>query len=227
MMFKSVSDVDAETVVRCEKSLHVLLLDLSLRPDNEQVGSGGGGNEEQFMAIMQAENNLDSSIENVEVKLDELFWSPTFLKSSIVELRKVLNGKAMPGKFKELKDVMSLYGDATSEVEKIWAGKIVDLSVFNRMNQLHIISCLFVKMRDDLDATGITPGIINLGKFLQDVSAEFILMPMRQFIGLERLVRHNFDEDEAFQKITRKVDIELDQLRRSLKTDGKFKIDGT
>ena len=72
------------------------------------------------------------------------------------------------------------------------------------MEQLILASILCQDLAMDLDAGSIKK-VRPIGAVLMDFPAEIILLAVRRHIQIERLVRHDMDEDPIFMRVLTKV----------------------
>lgn len=107
------------------------------------------------------------------------------------------------------------YMELLPMVEEIYAGK----DVSDRYNKLEpskkLVACMIVCARfaAQLDKTDreLPPSVKYIGKFLNKVAHETVLVAVRSQIQIERLVKHSLDEHESWRDVLGKINKEVDQ----------------
>ncbi len=201
-----------------------IITELGCRKDNYHVGTGLGGNNFHLLILMGIDHKLSSS-SKVELQWsltrNRLEWGAQWLNQiryvdirhkldevvpTIAESRKYLalaledisgteNLRSALEKNKEhFPQVMACLKGETYSFDK-------NLSNVDKL----ILACVMCQdLARDLD-NGITKKVQYIGSALYEFPTEIILLSIRRHIQIDRLVRHNLDEDPVFVKTLDKV----------------------
>jgi hypothetical protein len=211
-----------------EEKFNRLIVDLGLREDNYYCGSYMGGNNFQLLALMSMDHNLTSSKDTIEVNKDGISWGADYLiNTNLRKIRRQLD-KAFAsikekhkyialalnslvtikdGEYcsKSFKDAYKEQSAAFPKVMKaLDEGEYVNVHLLDLPEQ-YIAACLLcIKLAEDLDAKDME-SIGNIGTILNKFAPEVVLMSVRKFIGLSRLIGHDLDGHPIFGKLLTKI----------------------
>jgi hypothetical protein len=198
-----------------------LLTELGLREGNYHVGTGLGGNNFQLLVLLsfkhtlvkrnvdiQADNNriawsadwlINTPRRDIRAKLDEVFYL-------IAEKHKYLAiALAEVAKSDSMKDIVKKYPEQFPQLLRAISNKGYQFDKDLPYTDQLIIACIMCQeLSARLDA-GDRSTIQSTGSALNDFPTEIILMSVRRHIQIERLVKHNLDEDPVFMKTLKKV----------------------
>ena len=212
------------TVKACQSKFDWLAVELGVRKENQYCGSGLGGNNFQLMALMDMNHSLSSrpmislkfSTTNgslvwgsnwlqyftraqIRHKLDEVF--PTIVESFKY---KALALEAL-AESNNLRSTLNVHKDQFPQLTACLAGKLylfdANLSNVERLIQAFVMC---QELAVDLDNNDLSR-VQTIGAALYEFPSETILLSVRRYIGISRLVKHNLDEDPIFNKCLRKV----------------------
>lgn len=109
------------------------------------------------------------------------------------------------------------YMDLLPMVEDIYNGK----DVSGKYNTLEpgkkLVACMIAcaRLATQLDkaetVSDLPPSVKHMGKFLQKVSHENVLVAVRSQVRIERLIKFNLDEHPEWQQVLLKINKEVDQ----------------
>ena len=162
--FKEITDAHKTAI----KKFAALMLELGCRKDNEHVGSGLGGNENQLLTLSSFNHtlSLDPNLE-IEVTDKEIVWGEGFLN-------------------KDMKTIRGVLDEVFVSISQVAADKSVS-------PQIKTACDLCEKLAKELDA-GDTSNIDSVEKTLSTYDPEIVLYAVRKFVSIERLVKYNVDE---------------------------------
>jgi hypothetical protein len=225
MKFSYLDDkLGVNLAVDAKKKFDSLFLELGVREDNCHVGSGLGGNNFQLLVLMSLEHKLlgiDKKHMDISVNKNSICWSAEWLKKttmgnirrtldksfdSIVEHHKYL-ALALEdlSRIHDLRISLEKHKDQFPEVVKCLESKSFHLSPkLTVVDQLIIANILCQELATDLDK-GDNSRIQIVGSALNQFPVEVILMSIRRYIQIERLVKYNLDEDPIFSKCIDRV----------------------
>jgi len=211
-----------------EEKFNRLIVDLGLREDNYYCGSYLGGNNFQLLALMSMDHNLTSSKDAIEVSKDSISWGADYLiNTNLRKIRRQLDKAFASIKEKHKYIALALnslvtikdrkycsksfrrafeeQGDAFPKVKKaLDEGVYVNVHLLDLQEQ-YIAACLLcIKLAEDLDAKDME-SIGNIGTVLNKFAPEVVLMSIRKFIGISRLIGHNLDKHPIFGKLLTKI----------------------
>jgi hypothetical protein len=193
-----------------------LAIELGTRKNNQHIGSGIGGNNFQLLTLLSFRHVLTH--ESIKVKFvgKEIHWNSNYLRHS--KLRKIRNDLNIAfDSLKEKHKYMALALDALPKsanfadvyeqqvmhfpkIEKIFHyGKYENILNLSLVEQLIASYLMCMKLAEQLDC-GDSTNVENAGRVLYKLPEEIVVMSVRQFIGIERLIKHNLDEDPIFYK---------------------------
>lgn len=227
-------DLTHDIVKDCKRKFEGLLVELGVRKNNEHVGTGLGGNNFQLVCLFGMSHEL-SSEHNLKIKFvskdNTMTWGADWLATtSRLEIRKELdrvfetvkeghkywalmiesiaNSTALRASLKD-------YQDSFPELTKCLEGQCYKFQGWlGPLSQLLLAFIMCQELAADLDR-GDTSKVHTIGAALYDFPAEIILLSVRRYIQIDRLVRFNLDEDPIFWKTLKKVNTRVDDERRN------------
>ncbi len=197
-----------------------IITELGIRKDNEHVGSGLGGNNFQLLVLLNLKHTLVKR--NITIKATDggIAWSAEWLtKTSLRDIRKELDKafadikeqhkylaialEPLANSF-NMRAVVLQHRSDFPELVKALEGKTYTLATLSYLEQMILACVLCQDVSCRLD-NGDTSTMQAIGSALYDFPTEIILLSIRRFIQIERLVRYNMDEDPVFMKTLNKV----------------------
>lgn len=180
------------------KKFQGLTLELGVREDNEHVGSGLGGNNAQLFGLMSLRHELVSD-PNLTIDYDNhrVRWGYEWLDSSKRKAQRYELDAKLPV------PRTATFDDVRNDPRFAYGPNIANLDL------LLFASKLCQDLATDLDngiENKITPTAMALSGFPQEI----ILVAVRRYIQIERLVRHNLDEHKEFGRILHTISKEMD-----------------
>jgi hypothetical protein len=211
-----------------------LMVELGLREDNYHCGTGLGGNNFQLLTLMSFQHSLEKSLgkdyggvhcyygagadpyidweadwlintpkKDIRAKLDEVF-------STIKEEHKYLAvALADLAKSNSMRDTVMKYPDQFPKLIAALGQPYHFVSDQLPLDQLIIACVMCQELSAHLDSStkllSDKSFIQSIGSTLYDFPAEIILFAVRKYVAIDRLVRHNLDEDPVFGKTLDKV----------------------
>lgn len=226
------SNVDGKLTVMEHKAARArfdwLLTELGIRDTNEHVGTGLGGNNFQLLVLMCFEHRLvhDKKI-TIQVEKDHIKWgAPWLTDTKKKEIRWYLN-EIFPA-IKEKKKYLAVAMEALSGSGMLRDKIIQHSEQFPRLvralegktyrfqrglsgiDQLILAFVMCQELSDHLDQDD-TSLVQPIGAALADFPMEVILLSVRRFVGIERLVKWNLDEDPVFGKMLTRINRVVDK----------------
>jgi hypothetical protein len=206
-----------ERVVAAARNFQKIIVELGVRETNKHVGSGLGGNNFQLLTLMNLKHSLVKKT-TIQAEGNSLRWGAKFLQeTSLANIRHHLDDKflsilernkylALPLQImadypEQLRQGFVKYQEHFPQLTKALQGRNFtfdpDLSLWE---MLVIAYVLCQDLAKDLDA-GITNYITSVAIALDAFSPEIVLLSVRKYIGIERLVHHNLDEHVYFSRV--------------------------
>jgi hypothetical protein len=201
-----------------------LTTELGLRETNYHVGSGLGGNNFQLVTLMNLQHELSSDDITIEVKSDRIVWGAKWLaKAARKTVRFELDAKfpTILEKHKYLTLALQILADNPDSLREGFAKHkehfpklmraLNDKSfVFDpSMSGLEKLVMAYIVCQDlavELDrGAGTFTKVSAAAAVLIQFPPEIILLSVRRYIQIERLVRHNLDEHPDFLKVLNNV----------------------
>jgi hypothetical protein len=178
-----------------------LLLELGVRDDNTHVGTGLGGNNFQLYSLLGVKHSLMKLHKGIIVTHDDgIYWdAETLAFMPRLDMRKKVDTiiplveERYPGAFLFSKE----FGDAT----KINYLKLVSREMQGALLNAQVLCSGLAK---ELDA-GDTSNILMTAKLLEVMPFEIVLLAVRKFIGIERLVKFSLDEHSRLGPILHRI----------------------
>lgn len=208
MKFNSIKANIASAIVKqCQDKLTDLAIDLSVRETNCHVGSGLGGNNFQVLTMFGMNHSLCNRDISIDIEDDAFIWGSKFLtNSSLVSIRHTLDktfdnikdfNKLMPIMFlneSNIHKTLKAYENNFPYLKDIFDGNVcVDLKNISLNQQIIIAFIITSKLANELD-NNITKNIASVGLTLAHFTPEVILLAVRKYIGIERLIKFDIDE---------------------------------
>lgn len=142
-------------------------------------------------------------------KGEEKGWSPSLLNKKVCGCV----GKDAGIKYS---NYYEHYQQLLPMIEQIYQGKDVS-STYNTLEPTkRLVACMITcaRLATQLDQSSETeppPSVKHVGKFLQKVSYENVLVAVRSQIQIERLVRFNLDEHPDWEQVLNKINKQVDE----------------
>jgi len=195
-----------------------IFMELGVRKDNEHIGSGLGGNNFQILTLLTCKHHLvDESATGTIIQLrftNHMYWGINHLADDdlrtirqnidiffpeIPEKAKLmaLSLQALPKNANFIQVVEDHLREFPKVANVIRDGKYKHVNRLSTHEQLMVAYILCVRLAGELDK-GIKKNIQMVGQALDNFSDEIILMSVRQFIQIQRLVKFNLDDDAIF-----------------------------
>jgi hypothetical protein len=193
-----------------------LLVELGVREDNSHVGTGLGGNNLQLVTLMGFAHNLVKRPIDVRVDDKRMTWGVDwFLSASKKQVRARLDQvfETIDEQHKYLAAALTdltkpnMMAIPTAEHKQRFPQLIKALESKNyRLNPaltmveqlvLACVMCHELSLRLDKGDTSL---VSSVGKALYDFPYEIILLSVRKYVGIERLIRFDLDEYPAWAK---------------------------
>jgi len=208
------------------KKFTQLITELAIRDTNYHCGSGLGGNNFQLLVLMALEHNIGHTNELIDLyRYDNehtiLIWDTAWLiNTPMTDIRKKLD-EVYPS-IEESKKYMALAFEslASSNNLLITVYKHADQfpKLFGQLNGdrftidpalsnidlLIHASVLCQELATCLDNKDMSM-TKKIGYALHKLPVEMVLLSVRRYIGIERLVEHNLDEEPVFSKALNRV----------------------
>lgn len=205
-----------------------LLTELGVRDTNEHVGTGLGGNNFQLLVLMCFEHRLvddkkttiqveknhinwgakwftDTKKKEIRWHLDEIFPAIKEKKKYLAVAMEALSGSGM------LRDKVIQHSEQFPRLVKVLEGKTYRFPRgLSGIDQLILAFCMCQELSDHLDREDLSL-VQPIGEALSEFPLEVILLSVRRFVGIERLVKWNLDEDPIFGKMLTKVNKVVDK----------------
>ncbi len=197
------------------KILAKIMVELGIRETNEHVGSGLGGNNHQLLVFMTMKHHLISSDKDISIVNNNVYWSVEFLIGhKMRHIRPIIDKE-----FALISDdnkliALALHTAANnptlvlSTLEKtlpqivifyyneFLSGQVLNLSKLSYSNQFMVSLLLCAKLSYFLDNNiDTTKYKMLVGKTLDSVEPEILLLAVRKAIRIDRLVQHYLDEN--------------------------------
>lgn len=200
-----------------------IIIELGVREDNYWVGTSMGGNNFQLVTLMNLRHELvnDSRI-TIEAKPNRILWGSRFLRNAkLINIRHELNAKfpsileknkymALPLQIladhpESLRQGFMKYKAHFPKLAAALEGK--SFRYDSSMTHWEMLIAAFVLCQDlasDLDK-GKRDNITPIAVALMPMPPEIVLLSVRRYIQIERLINHNLDEHPEFLKVLEKV----------------------
>lgn len=199
---------------KCQEKLTALAIELATRKDNYHVGSGLGGNNFQMLVLLGMEHHLSNADIFIASKNNTFIWGTDFLMdNSIASIRKELDkafknvkeyNKLMALMFlnpTNLNEVINSYEDNFPILKDIFSDKRSgDFKNLSPHQQITIAFIMCAKYSFELDNKN-KKNTKMVGQSLATLSPEIVLLAIRKYIGLERIINHSLDEHPSWENI--------------------------
>ena len=197
-----------------------IITELGIRTDNEHVGSGLGGNNFQLLVLLNLKHTLVKRDITIKATDSGVAWSAEWLiKSSRKDIRRELDKAFSDIKEKHkylaialeslayasnMRAVVLQHPTDFPELVKALEGKTYELAQLSYLEQMILACVLCQDLSYRLDR-GDCSTVHAIGSALYDFPPEMILLAIRRYIQIERLVKFSLDEDPVFWKTLKKV----------------------
>lgn len=212
----------------CQEKFGHLMVEMGCREDNHHVGSGVGGNPGQLTILMDMRHILGGDLyDTIRINPEnlEVIWGYRWFQDKCVRtIRKELNDKfASVAKSDYASRAVALVNAISApnigryifqhkeqfpEVYQVMLGdpRLEQLSPLNQMLYAYAeCQCLALQMDH-----GDLSGIANVGRILNKLCHEAVLMAVRSQIQIERLVKYNLDEHPEWKNVLNKINKVVD-----------------
>jgi len=228
MKFK-IECVNADTITKGSRMFKQIMLELCIRESNNCVGSGLGGNNFQAYALMDMSHTLlEDTTTKLSVQGKEMQWNLNWLATAkAAEVRQELNQvfDSMPEHHKlkacamlalmragNLRQTFQEHKDQFPKlktfIDKGYYSDLLSdkLSIADKL----IVACILCQeLAAELDANN-EANVDKVGGALSDMPDIVILLSVRLFIQIGRLIKFNLDERSTWapwlMNINRSVD---------------------
>ncbi len=181
-----------------KQRLQWLSLELSVREDNQHIGTGIGGNNSQLLALMSFHHELVNNSIPIETDRGLMRWGSSWLeRASRKDIRARLDIEVPIPKYTPLDKI-------TNDPKYSLGPNVASWRV------LFFAEGLCQKLARELD-NGDESNVQVTAYALAGFPMEVILMAVRKHIQIERLVRHNLDEHPDFGTILTKINKTVDR----------------
>ncbi len=196
-----------------------ITVELGVREGNHHVGTGLGGNNFQLVTLMSLQNKLiDDPNMTIAIKGNQLLWGCQWLNSAkLVDIRHELDTKfpSILEKHKYLTLSLQVLADHPESLRegfikhqehfpnlvRVLNGKPFNLDPnLSNVEKLLVAYVLCQDLAHDLDK-GIRDKISPIALALIHLPPEIILLSVRRYVQIERLIGHNLDEHPDFVKV--------------------------
>lgn len=211
MKFTTIEDSVQNLEIVC-RTMNQLFIELGVRDNNEHVGTGMGGNNFQLLCLLSVKHTLCYQRKPMVLIGNTIRWDALWLMAAPMKLiREELNEffSSLNEEYKyqgliylSLPHSESLHANTTKYLNHF--PKLE--SNFEQLTQAYTICSQLAKQLDDGDASQVQ----TVAAALLNYEPEVILMSVRIYIQIDRLVRHYLDEDPAFSQCLNKVQSLLD-----------------
>jgi hypothetical protein len=218
MQFSFIDDrLTLSQVDKAKRNFLQLTVELGTRKDNYHVGSGFGGNNLQLLTLMSLDHSLVTSDYNITVKEDSMLWNVSMLTSNMKDIRKRFDKSFIdiPERYKYIASVLDNsnayitaiinYKEQFPNLIKAIEGKAYKFDKSLSYIEKYIFVCIMCQELSVKLDNKDTSLVQIIGEALYMYPTEIILLSIRKFIGIERLIEHNLDEDKIFAKTLHKV----------------------
>jgi hypothetical protein len=203
-----------------------LTLELGLREDNYHVGSGLGGNNFQLLTLMALDHNLVKRPISVQVDGTRMAWSGSWLNETPMKSLRAQLDRAFPtieehfkyqavalndlSKTNSMRDTVVKYPDQFPHLMLALHGKGYRLRPGSSYIEQYIMACIMCQELSSQLDQGDRSLIQPMGHAMADFPMEIVLLSVRKYVTLERLVQHNLDEDAVFGKVLSRINKAVD-----------------
>lgn len=222
MKFDHISELlSAKEIANAKCEFDCIMTDLGVRHNNYHCGTGLGGDNLLLISMMSLKHSLISKHIKVELHGNTVVWGAKWLaKADHKKIRTKLDKLflSLPEKDKYLAIVISDCNTSKNMFRLVTERKEQFPNLFKaisckpykfdkNLSSIEQLIFAFIACQDlsnRLDKQDYST-IQTTGSLLYDFSPEIILVSIRYYVGIERLVKYNLDEDPVFDKTLRKV----------------------
>jgi hypothetical protein len=213
--------------IYAHKRLTQLFLELGTRKDNPFLGSGLGGNNFQLLVLLGLSHTVTTESVGIDVSENGVTWGIEYLqKTGLIQLRHDLDlifEEEIKEQYKYLAlSISTLVGSEDRMLESfqqnrnqfpkvdqvLSQGRYGAIEKLTHQEELILGYLLCIKLAKELDQ-GDTKNVSSVGNVLNQLSSETILMSVRQFIQIGRLVKFDLDEHPIWENMLNKVNKEV------------------
>jgi hypothetical protein len=233
MKFASTYQINKKSIETATRKFNLLLLELGTRKENTFVGSGLGGDNFKLLVLMCHKHYLiDDSISGIVLGVEPnniISWGVDHLINSdmrtiredldtffpvITEKHKylALSLMSLPNNDQFAKVIADHIASFPKIGQTIKDGKYKQLHSLNMYEQLMVAYMLCNQLASELDQ-GIKKNVQSVARALDHFNDEVILLSVRLFIGIERLVHHDLDEDEVFYPVLNRINKVVTEIK--------------
>lgn len=218
---RDTSPIDIE---HAQAIFNSLMTELAIRDTNFHIGSYHGGNNFQMLVLSGMDHILLKFTTGTKIFVVEntIYWDILFLLSSPMgDIRKELdrvfpeiveNNKLTALAIKSILDNKNEFVKSFDAVQNNFPkiAQVMQGASWDNIPKLSpheqiIMSCLLcAKLSEELDR-GNNNSVRHVTDILLQFSPEVILISVRNYIGVERIVKFNLDDREDFFKLIKKV----------------------
>lgn len=221
------SSLTHQQVKQATARLRRLAVELGVRKNNEHIGSGLGGNNFQLLVLIDLPQELSASKkETISFHKERIVWGEKWLfESTFHNIRHTLDKTfdSIPEGYKykalaleslvqssHLRWTLAEHKDQFPKLNACLDGKGFAFDPgLDSLDKLILAYVMCQELASELDV-GDYSSVHPIGAALVEFPAEIILLSVRRYIQIERLVEHNLDEDVVFSKVCRKVTKHVD-----------------
>ena len=181
----------AEEKSEVNVKLAKLMCDLGVSPNNQNVGSGVGGNENLFVFMQVAQHVFDDNVAEYSFADNTVSWNKKwFMANNIKTIRNAISDKDLEFKLEEHKEMLAFINNPVDRVLTI-----DDDLVFNVNDSVKDTYRKYFTLSNLLKSSVATKD--NWKKLMLDMDSypEYvILFGTRTYIGIQFLVANEVDE---------------------------------
>lgn len=215
-------DLSYSQVESLKGKLRYLSIDLGINETNTYCCSGLGGNNFLLLMLMSMDIDLISSTDSIKFFNGQIsFGADWFENSSIIDIRKELDkvSKSFLESQKYISILLESIVNSNSLIETIkkYGNEFptilscldnknykFDSDKMSEFDKLVVAFTLCQELSIDLDNNNLSK-IDLISSALLDFNTAIILLSVRRYIGLSRIIKFNLDERPIFNKLLTKV----------------------
>ena len=202
-----------------------LILELGIRHNNQHCFTGTGGNNFMLFTLMGINHCLTSDPAVTKIQFDKhmrtLVWNCNWLINNTGLVHRTELDLVFPTIPEEYKVMAIAFGSNTENISYksvfeqyknqfpnlnncLSGGTYEYIHKLSYIEQYILASILCQELAVELDK-GITTNVTAVGNAILPMPLEIILLSVRRFIQIERLIKHNMDETPGFEEAINKV----------------------
>lgn len=201
MQFKNETNLSEYDFKLVEQKLTPVLLELCARKDNKHIGTGLGGNENQALAAICFPHVIVESDRDyvAAFRFNQFVWNATQVnKLNKKDIRLSLNDL-----FKEIEPLVEKiknYIDNNVSLEE-FGSEAVD-----NFNKYQSAVSALISLNEKLDNNNyIDHDVEAVGSFLHSLPETIVLLAVRQYVTIDRMVKHDLDSYTVFGDCINKI----------------------